>query len=138
MSDMSVEEAYRVLQAACGIEVGDKVKVRRMPTGINEMGWDPATFGLDNPDRLRMVGRAAMVKDIHERLGISVLYEYKDGGDRWPFFCLELVEKAKPEPPPIYIGDMSVKFTDGGIKVCDISVSKDKLQEILNRIEGQN
>ncbi len=130
MSDMSVKEAYRVLQAECGIEVGDRVKVLRMPTGKDgKLGWKERNSASDD-----ITGREYKIEMDNGSRGFAL----ENCGADYPFFVLELVEKAKPELPPIMVGGHEVAFLDDRIRVCGISVKKETLREILKRLEGNN
>jgi len=78
--------AYRVMQAASGIEVGDTVKVLRSFKSY-EMG-----FGYHcNNQKCKYVGHEAIVDEVD--YGIVI------GDWSFPFFCLELVSKAPKEAP---------------------------------------
>ncbi len=131
MSEMSVQEAYKILQAECEIEAGDKVRIVRA-FSTQEMG----TTIYFNSSMANDVGKTFIVSKYAEPTS-------NNGGGYevnkwfWPFFCLELVEKAQPKPPPIMVGEHEVKFLpDAQIEVCDVMVSKETLQEILERLEN--
>lgn len=135
MSEMSVQEAYRVLQANCGIGKGDKVEVVRAPflyDGVNSY-----------PDHWRKrVGNVYRIDNIESTTGwFGFSHEgrnFYDGCYTIPFYCLELVEKAKPELPPILVGGNEVKFIRGDIpriEVCGVSVHKETLRKILERLD---
>ena len=131
MSEMSVKEAYKVLQAECGIETGDKVKVLRMYER-HEMGC-----ALCVEDQRRMkVGDIYFAEIRSTSNSISLRNEKDICVGFAPFFALELVEKAKPELPPIMVGNHEVEFLDGEIEVGCETVSKETLLQILERLEN--
>lgn len=100
MSEMLVQEAYRVMQAECGIEVGDRVKILRT-YNHNEMGCQLGALSTDE----ERVGHLAEVRKLGD--GYIAIDLDNGRGTSFPFFCLELVEKAKPELPAgvIFEGD---------------------------------
>lgn len=122
---MELQDAYKVLQAACGIEVGDMVKVLRAPTKSYELGSSVLSAALDK----EFVGGTFPVSSIKARQ-ISL----EGRGERYwgfPFFCLELVRKTAPS---IKVGSHTVEFTGDGIKVgCEV-VSKETLEQIWRRV----
>lgn len=130
---MDVREAYKVLQAECGIEVGDKVKISRgyEKDEAHRMGF--TLTGLSEEFR-GMVGKIKHVVEVADS-HISLPFGH-DTEIYVPFFCLELVEKGKPELLPIIIGPYEVKFLDNKIKVCDITITKGTLKQILDRLEN--
>lgn len=127
---MDITEAYRVMQKHCRIEVGDKVRVLRTVEG-SEMG-----FGQSSrlPERDGAVGECFRVMNIaSDNQGIELNCP---GYMHFPFFCLELVEKAKPELPPIMVGSHEVEFIDNeGIRVCSEYVAIGTLRKMLDRLE---
>jgi len=85
---MDIKKAYIVMQDKYGIGVGDKVKVLRYPKSY-EMGWNC------EPGGKSIVGETCIVKAIQDQSGIQL-----DSGNKcifwwYPFFCLEIIEKAK-------------------------------------------
>ena len=86
---MDLQEAYRAMQKASGIEVGDKVKVIRrfraceLGSGSGEWNWSIGKEG--------MQGQFGVVTGIDTVMGFI-----KVGHWEFPFFALEIVEKAKP------------------------------------------
>lgn len=128
---MEVEEAYRVLQANCGIEEGDTVRVvRGAPDNMAYSYHDCSSIA-------SYVGQIATVSIVVPNW---IMIKTKDDLS-WntPFFCLELVEKAKPELPPILVSGNEVKFISGDIpriEVCGILVHKETLKQILERLEN--
>ncbi|TET41426.1 MAG: hypothetical protein E3J60_04545 [Dehalococcoidia bacterium] len=128
---MNIEEAYLVMQEHCGIEVGDKVRVIRKHSNF-EMGYGCQT----SKGKETLVGETGIVESVNKHSN-SIRIGFKGGLSSWgfPFFCLELVEKAKPELPPIKVGGREVIFGDGCIKVCGLLVTKPILHEILDRLE---
>ena len=128
---MDLKEAYLTLHRASGIEVGDKVKILRLPTSRTENGWQHSApqFFLDL--RERSVGSAGFVR-IDTRGSFEVQTEIvNEATFAWPFFCLELIEKGTP---PLKIGDNEVQFNDDGIKVGCQTVTKDEVKEIYKRL----
>ncbi len=136
MSDMSVKEAYRVLQAACEIEGGDTVRIVRgyMESEADKIGF--YSIGLCKEFN-QMIGKTKRVVAVCRNY---IELPFREAGNTIfaPFYCLELVEKAEPGLPPIEIGGHKVAFLDDRIRVCDISVSHKTLREILKRVEEQN
>ncbi len=129
---MDTQEAYRVLQKASGIEVGDRVRVLRIPRSAQEMGWQCGEwFNPNNPSRHKMVSQISTVRNVDDEMGISVNYIKESGGDRWPFFCLEFIEKGDP---PIMIGDNEVKFLDGEIVVGGETISNETVRRTYERL----
>jgi len=118
--NMDAKEAYRVLQANCGIENGDKVKVLRVPKEY-ELG----SSALSAPEDAKFVGKVVTVHQVGEReIRVEGLGHCFWG---FPFFCLELVEKAKPKPS----SDV-VSFTDEGVTAGGIFISKDTIRRNLD------
>ncbi len=128
MSEMSVKEAYKVMQANCGIEKGDTVEVLRVPTEYDRAyGWTGA-----GGSNYFCNGKRVLVEHNLGSDGFSLkgfVYSY-------PFPCLRLIEKAKPELPPIMVGNHEVEFLDGEIEVGCETVSKETLLQILERLEN--
>ena len=87
---MDIKDLYRAMQEHCGIEVGDKVRpVRKFEPdemGSNQCGWDC------DGEKMEMVNK---------RLPFVVSricsHSIKSKKHSYPFFALELVEKAKKE-----------------------------------------
>lgn len=124
---MDVQEAYRVMQEHCGIEKGDTAKMVRLPfRGDIPFGrYDPSFYSCG-------LGRQVTITEITER---AVFSSGTQGG--LPFYCFELVEKAKPELPPIKIGNHVIEFLPkkGNIKVCGIIIHQETLEQILERLK---
>jgi len=132
MSGMTVKEAYRILQAECGIEYEDEVKLLRMYKKY-EMGCDLCP----EDQRSMRVGDNYFADPCGS--GMKLRDKNKSCVGFAPFFCLELVEKAKPKPPPIMVGEHEVVFLDNGkIRVCQEVISKETLRLMLERLEGKN
>ena len=94
-----LQDAYAFMQKNCGIEVGDTVKVLRKAKNY-ENGWGTCW----NDDMSNLVGKTFEVAS----------YDTAGFLDRkiachFPFFVLELVEKALPK---IMIGEHEVEFDD--------------------------
>ncbi|KKL77169.1 hypothetical protein LCGC14_2037550 [marine sediment metagenome] len=88
---MELREAYCVMQAASGIEKGDTVRVIRT-TKKDEMGY--------NGSPTNCVKTVSTVIEVQEADGIELRNTDipASHGTYWfPFFALEIVEKAKPE-----------------------------------------
>lgn len=122
MSEMTVEQAYKVMQAHCGIEVGDKVKVLR--------GFKQGEMGTDGSDisSSDLVGDIGVVTNSCSSWFHLKMDKHIRGKTEmhYPFFCLELVEKAKPELPA------DVSFTDDGLTVRGTFLSKDTIRRNLD------
>ena len=86
---MDLKEAYAVMQKASGIEVGDKVRVLRSFSS-SEMGLDSCSVELNSRAKKGTV-------DTIEKNRIAVKYADIGGWDWFPFFALEIIEKAKQE-----------------------------------------
>lgn len=112
-----LQKAYATMQAACGIEKGDTAKVLR-EWDRGEMGFEGYYPHCAMPRVVGMVGEVKCINDgsislsnfVDDPLGTYI---------NVPFFCLELVEKAKPELPS------GVTFTADGLKVGEVYLSKD-------------
>lgn len=116
MSELT--EAYKVMQAACGIEVGDKVKVLR--------GWEQSEMGFEgviyqDSTRSNFVGEECIVSEMRDT-NVTVGDMLGEFCVSIPFFCLELVEKAKPELPK------DVSFEKDGMTVSGTFVSLDTIK----------
>ncbi len=86
---MKIEEAYKTMQEASGIKVGDKVKVLR----ANERDELGSNTCYHTESELDYNGRDGVVIGIDSN-GVSI--ELPTGRIyRIPFFVLEVVEKAK-------------------------------------------
>jgi hypothetical protein len=105
---MTVQEAYKVMQDNCGIEVGDIVKVLRIAKDY-EMGW--SSFWKKGMDGY--VGKTFTVSRIRPGNGI-----FTSHGSWWfPFFVLELVSK-KPEVKEVTMAEVCSKFG------CNVKIKK--------------
>jgi len=90
---MKIKEAYKVMQAECGIEVGDRVDILR-PNDSNEMGTSALYHRQDEFDCYGSSGRV-------DAVGYRCIVVITDAGKifRLPFFVLRVTKKAhKPEP----------------------------------------
>lgn len=89
---MNIKEAYKTMQAECGIDIGDTVKVLRS-FKHNEMGYSGCP--------LDATGVTGTVTGSQGKDGIRVTFdkEHDDYGTwHWfPFFVLKLIEKKKDE-----------------------------------------
>ena len=132
MSEMSVKEAYKVLQVKYGIEVGDKVKILRS-WHKDELGFD----GVLHSERASAIGKVGVVDFPHDgHISVSGFEHNPSLYIHTPFFALELIEKAKPELPPIVVGGERVEFEGNLIRIGGITVSKTILLRILERLEN--
>lgn len=125
---MSLAEAYKVMQANCGIEVGDTVKVLRKAKD-KENGW-----GINwHTGMTSFIGDEHVVRSIND-LGIVM----KDSSYAFPFFVLERIKKGKKLPYPVRISsEYKAMFReDGGIDVGCQRLSFDKLEEIYLTAKG--
>lgn len=85
--------AYLTLHKASGIEVGDKVKVIRLPESL-EMGWNKNIIDRNT----RYIGEIFVVKSDDKNGGFEFYTDISATGIIFfPFFCLELVKKGKKE-----------------------------------------
>lgn len=111
--NMSVAEAYKVMQDNCGIEVGDTVKVLRKAKD-NENGWPncpPSKTTMES-----MIGKNLKVLGVDKSIGIELDTSMINGAaQRLPFFVLELVKKGKKLPEPISISSQyQCEFKENG------------------------
>jgi hypothetical protein len=90
---MDVKEAYKALQAECGIRVGDTVRIIRTAKR-GEMGW---AVGFEwNREQKDALGVDLTVISDKGRQGFRL--KTGRGEDVWaPFFALELVKHKEPE-----------------------------------------
>jgi len=85
-------EAYKLLHSQSPIEVGDTVRILRR-FEIGEMG---CPIGFSNGAMEKFIGlEGKVVRNDYDVF--SVIAEGHDSPWNWPFFCLELIEKAKKE-----------------------------------------
>ena len=93
---MKVEEAYTVLQKESGIGIGDKVRVLRRFKG-SEMGCESTGWNSCNTKARFVDDKAVGIIDgIQSRyLLVSMGSEYRSDTWSFPFFVLEVIEKAK-------------------------------------------
>lgn len=78
---------YIEMQAASGLQVGDKVKLLRKGTG-GELGWGD-TWVSSMSDK---IGEVFTISSLDGR-GLRL----KETGLNWPFFVFETVEPSEPE-----------------------------------------
>lgn len=116
MSEMSVKEAYGVLQAACGIKVGDKVRILMKPTPCKD-GWGYFGDGVYEAD----VGHSFKVEGVSLDKTAFILPRSR----YLPFYCLELVEKAPKAPS-------NVSFEKDGLTVGGTFVSLNTIRRNLD------
>ena len=113
MSTKEVKEAYGVLQAACGIEVGDKVKVVRKFVGY-EIGWGSCHDWNSTSNKEGMQDGVYKVSSVTCRNYIIVAHSTEYNYE-FPFFALELVEKAEKAKPDNMIDIHGKKWSEDTI-----------------------
>ena len=119
---MELQKAYKTMQAASGIEVGDTVRVLRKAER-REMGWQNSWWESMNGS----VGKSGIVAGVYchgiriEGINCPLLY---------PFFCLELISKGEA---PIKIGEHIAKIDESGIKVGCTKVDWNTFDKIAER-----
>lgn len=122
-TNMTLEDAYLTLHNACGIEVGDTVKVLRKAE-TDEMGWNNSWTTSMN----KSIGKEFKVLRDANKRGFEISDSF---GLSYPFFVLELVKKAEK---PIKAGDYDVEFNDNGsIKVGYQTVSFKVIKAIYKK-----
>lgn len=110
-----LKEAYRVMQRHCGIEVGDTaIPLRKYERG--ELGYSNDF----NSEMMAKIGKPGRVTAIS-----NVTKGYFINGWWWPFFVLELVEKAHKLPA-------DVSFGKDGLTVGGVFVSKETIRRNLD------
>lgn len=131
MVDSKLQEAYLTLHKACGIEVGDMVKVLRKAKR-KEMGW----FHSWSCHMDHLIGEEFDVREDRGNGGFEIWDEDADQAWVVPFFVLE-----KVGPAPIKIGGRVVMFREGQINVekepgsiSTLAISNDKVREIADRL----
>lgn len=102
---MDIKEAYKVMQEASGIKVGDTVKVLRAAKD-NEMGWKSHPLGQTLKKYGEIIGRPVVVEENTGSMG------FKIEGNWYPFFVLEKIASA-PEKSEI---DKVIDGLDFGCK----------------------
>lgn len=123
MSDMSIQKAYRVMQAHCGIEKGDMVKILRI-WREGEMGsCCTMSPGSEMAEFVGIIGKADIYSDHITVVNSDGLYVHV------PFFCLELVEKA---PKATYLPSLDVIFEKNGLTVGGTFISTDTIKRNLD------
>lgn len=121
------QESYLVLHKASGIEVGDKVKVLRMPND-NELGWH---FGGQDLDKKQLVGKVVEVAYDNKSLGFILTNERAKRAWNFPFFVLELVEKGES---PIWVDGYKVQFFPGNIAINCTEIPNATCRQIVERL----
>ena len=89
-----IKDCYQVMQNACGIKVGDRVRLLRIAKSY-EMGWPSAWPGLWDEDLVKqLIERIATVKSINST-GIYIFFDNTMFGAYVPWFVLEKIEEPK-------------------------------------------
>jgi hypothetical protein len=120
---MNIKEAYLAMQANCGIEVGDTVRVVRTAKN-NEMGWQNTW----TPTMTGMVGKTFTVKSVGT--GSGIYFEAYN----FPFFVLELVSKKPVKPTEIKVKlntDYSADCTKDSVKVGCQTFGWDVIEKLI-------
>ena len=132
VKSMTINECYTQMQEACGIEVGDTVKVLRTAKDY-EMGW--GTVWVRTMDGF--VGKQFVVNDVGAARGFRVTAD--DGDNYWlPFFILQLVSKKKAVVKVVLNGSHTAECSKDGIKVGCQDFSWDivkKLQDAKKQLD---
>jgi hypothetical protein len=85
---MSEYEKYIMQQEACGLCIGDKVRVTRK-ADTHEQGWDNSW----EPDMDKSVGCIGTIIQIPVSGGIEMEFEDNDDSYGFPFFVLEKIDE---------------------------------------------
>lgn len=101
-----LQEAYKKMSDASGIQAGDMVKILRKAS-TNEMGW----CNNWNPKMDNFIGKIGEVKYCARSSGVSVYFAEFDSRYTFPFFVLEVIRKA---PEKIRVGDYVAEFHSDG------------------------
>ena len=96
-SEQLLRETYITMQAACGIEVGDTVRITRKAADF-EMGWGEDWAG---DEMIALVGKTGVVSKVHDHRPNG---GFKINDWYFPFFVLELVSK-KPRSIKLRLSD---------------------------------
>lgn len=102
---MKIKEAYKVMQASCGIVIGDTVRVVR---GCEKDQWGSNNYAIPSGD----IGKIGVVCFIQGIDGMRLKGDSFEARWWFPFFCLEKV-KSKPHTiafdgqEPVEISDKS-------------------------------
>ena len=86
---MDIKEAYRVMQEASGIGVGDKVRVLRV-ANMGEMGWMNSWAR----DMDETIGHEGVVEAVGSDVRVNIKTRVSEIRC-YPFFVLEVIEKAQ-------------------------------------------
>jgi NADH:ubiquinone oxidoreductase subunit len=122
---MTLQDAYLAMQEACGIKVGDAVRVLRKAEG-GEMGWNQVWVS----EMDKYVGEDGVVGECYGSNGFLVQFP---GGKGWrfPFFVLEKIADAPrfitingfevPEPvrEPLETGEKYWVVEIGSLRHCN-------------------
>lgn len=110
MNNKTMEKVYMDAQKACGLKVGDWVKITRKAEDY-EAGWNN-TWDCTMDEYANQVGQ---IMDINDE-GIEV--QFIACWDSFPYFVLEKVEKSKHEFKPfeqVLVRDMDNEIWQGNI-----------------------
>lgn len=126
--DKTVElrEAYKVMQAASGIEAGDRVKITRKAKS-QEMGW-PETWSSQMD---QFVGKEFIVKAIS-----STNISLEGPLNRFPFFVMEITEKQAIKS--VRLNENHVAKIDKDNKTVKVgcqTIPFDKIEEVYKLIK---
>lgn len=121
---MNTKQAYKTLQKASGIKVGDTVRVLRRALSY-EMGWGTNWVS----DMSKYIGRDFKVSRVHDTDGVLL-------NDKWlfPFFVLEVV-KSKPAFVKVKLNDeyTAEVYSDKivvGCQTFDTSIARNLLKAV--------
>jgi hypothetical protein len=120
---MTIKNAYLAMQEACGIKVGDTVRVLRKAEE-GEMGWTSSWVSLYMDG---LVGVTGVVKECDGSDGFRV--SFSDDGCGWwfPFFVLEKIaspimingfEVPEPVRKPLKLGEKYWVVALGSVRLC--------------------
>lgn len=125
---MDIKEAYKVMQANCGIEEGDTVKVLRKAKS-REMGWR----NIWSSSMSAYIGKEGIVRDLDDEYGIEISCKDGPSGFHLPFFVLE---KVKSDAKPIYLNDdkdYKAEFMgEGKVRVGCQEIDFETIEKIYN------
>jgi hypothetical protein len=135
---MTKNEVYKLQSAATDIETGDSIRILRDFDPSAHRAISDAPLGYtDVMDGY--IGDCYTVLEVRDgNFIVESIDTFGFGSIAWPWYCVELEEKAQPGPTPIYVGldkDVEIFFYDDYICVNDILIYKDTLDEIIIRLD---